>query len=66
MAYQCPRCGDPVQRAYSDSAQMAAGLVGALFYAAVWDLSSAEIVGRFRVVSSRPVYKSKWVCGLCS
>jgi len=34
MAYKCPRCGEPVQRGYSSSAQMTAGLVGALFYAA--------------------------------
>ena len=34
MAYKCPRCGEPVQRGYSGGAQMAAGLVGALFYAA--------------------------------
>ena len=34
MAYQCPRCGKPVQRGHSTSAQVAAGLVGALFYAA--------------------------------
>ena len=34
MAYKCPRCGDPVQRGNSNTAQMSAGLVGALFYAA--------------------------------
>lgn len=34
MAYQCPRCGGPVQRGYSAGAQMAAGLLGALFTAA--------------------------------
>jgi len=34
MAYKCPRCRNPVQRGYSDKAQMAAGLVGALFYSA--------------------------------
>lgn len=34
MAYTCPRCGAPVQRGTSSSAQIAAGLVGALFYAA--------------------------------
>jgi hypothetical protein len=34
MAYQCPRCGGNVQRGYSKKAQVAAGLVGALFYAA--------------------------------
>ncbi len=34
MAYECPRCGQPVQRGYSSSAQATAGLVGALFYAA--------------------------------
>ncbi len=31
MAYKCPRCGEPVQRGYSASAQLAGGLVGALF-----------------------------------
>ena len=30
MAYQCPRCGDPVSRNYSTTAQLAGGLVGAL------------------------------------
>ena len=34
MAYKCPRCGSDVSRGYSGSAQMTAGLVGALFYAA--------------------------------
>lgn len=34
MAYACPKCGGPVQRGYSGRAQMAAGLVGAAFYAA--------------------------------
>lgn len=34
MAYMCPRCGQAVSRAYSGGAQVAAGLVGALFYAA--------------------------------
>ncbi|MBT3200826.1 MAG: hypothetical protein HN350_13025 [Phycisphaerales bacterium] len=34
MAYKCPRCGEPVQRGHSRGAQMAGGLVGALFYAA--------------------------------
>ena len=34
MAYKCPRCGEPVHRGHSTGAQIAAGLVGALFYAA--------------------------------
>lgn len=34
MAYQCPRCGQPVRRGYSSTAQHVGGLVGALFYAA--------------------------------
>jgi hypothetical protein len=34
MAIACPRCGGPVSRAYSASAQMAGGLVAALFYGA--------------------------------
>jgi hypothetical protein len=34
MAHKCPRCGSPVQRGYSSSAQATAGLVGAMFYAA--------------------------------
>ena len=34
MAHQCPHCGGPVQRGYSAGAQHAAGLAGALFYAA--------------------------------
>ena len=35
MAYECPRCGQPVRRGYSRTAQHVAGLIGALFYAAV-------------------------------
>jgi hypothetical protein len=31
MAYQCPRCGNQVSRNYSTTAQLAGGLVGALF-----------------------------------
>jgi hypothetical protein len=34
MSYKCPKCGEPVSRGYSSSAQATAGLVGALFYAA--------------------------------
>jgi hypothetical protein len=34
MAHKCPRCGDPVQRGYSNTALVTAGLIGALFYAA--------------------------------
>ncbi len=34
MAYKCPRCGADVSRGYSGKAQIAAGLLGALFYAA--------------------------------
>jgi predicted RNA-binding Zn-ribbon protein involved in translation (DUF1610 family) len=34
MAYACPKCGAPVQRGSSATAQHAAGLVGALLYAA--------------------------------
>ena len=34
MAYNCPKCGKAVQRGYSGGAQAAAGLAGALFYAA--------------------------------
>ena len=34
MSYQCPRCEGDVSRGYSGSAQMTAGLAGALFYAA--------------------------------
>ena len=34
MAYHCPRCGQPVRRGYSSTAQHVAGLIGALFYAA--------------------------------
>jgi len=34
MAYQCPRCGQPVRRGYSTRAQHTARLIGALFYAA--------------------------------
>ena len=34
MDYKCPRCGEKVQRGYSGKAQISAGLIGALFYAA--------------------------------
>ncbi|MGA2586905.1 MAG: hypothetical protein ABSF88_07790 [Candidatus Aminicenantales bacterium] len=34
MAYKCPRCGEPVQRGRSTSGQLAAGVVGAMFFAA--------------------------------
>ena len=34
MAYQCPRCGGPVQRGASTTAHVAGGMVGALLYAA--------------------------------
>jgi len=34
VAYQCPRCGDPVSRKYSSTAQIAGGLVGGLLVAA--------------------------------
>lgn len=42
MAYQCPRCGEAVQRGYSSGAQQAAGLVGALFYAALGSFQCAK------------------------
>ena len=34
MAYQCPRCGGPVQRGSSSTAGVAGGAVGALLYSA--------------------------------
>lgn len=34
MAYQCPQCGEVVQRGSSTTAGAAGGLVGALLYAA--------------------------------
>src|SRR5262245_61279127 len=34
MAYQCPRCGQPVERGSSPAAGVAGGLVGALIFAA--------------------------------
>ena len=34
MAHKCPKCGGPVQRGCSSTAQIAAGIVGALFSAA--------------------------------
>ena len=34
MAHKCPRCGEPVDRGSSSSAQrVAAGLIGTMFYA---------------------------------
>lgn len=34
MAYQCPRCGGPVQRGSSTAARVAGGVVGMLVFAA--------------------------------
>ena len=34
MAYQCPRCGGPVQRGTSSAAGVAGGAMGALLYSA--------------------------------
>ena len=34
MAYQCPRCGGPVQRGSSTTAAIAGGALGSLLYAA--------------------------------
>jgi hypothetical protein len=42
MAYQCPRCGQPVRRAYSSTAQHATGLIGVLFYAAFGSFQCAK------------------------
>jgi hypothetical protein len=42
MAYKCPRCGGNVSRGYSGATQMAAGLVGALFYAAFGSFRCAK------------------------
>jgi hypothetical protein len=42
MATQCPRCGAPVSRSYSSTAQMTAGLVGALFYSAFGSLQCKQ------------------------
>ena len=42
MAYECPRCGQPVRRGYSATAQHAAGLIGALFYAAFGSFQCAK------------------------
>ena len=42
MAYKCPRCNQPVQRGYSSNAQVTAGLVGALLYAAFGDFQGAK------------------------
>lgn len=42
MAYECPRCGEPVRRGYSSTAQHAAGLIGALFYAAFGSFQCAK------------------------
>jgi hypothetical protein len=39
MAYKCPRCGEPVQRAHSTGAQIAGGVVGAMIYAAFGSFS---------------------------
>src|SRR6266702_2656576 len=42
MAYQCPRCGQPVRRGYTRTAQHTAGLIGALFYAAFGSFQCAK------------------------
>ena len=34
MAYECPRCGQPVKRGFSKSAHITGGVVGSILYAA--------------------------------
>lgn len=41
-AYPCPKCAGPTQRGYSSGAQQAAGLVGALLYAAFAPFTCAK------------------------
>lgn len=41
-AYPCPKCGGPTSRGYSSGAQQAAGLVGALIYAAFAPFTCAK------------------------
>jgi len=49
MAHSCPRCGQPVQRGYNAGTQLAAGLIGALFYAA---FGSFQCKGCGKIVQS--------------
>jgi hypothetical protein len=51
MAYQCPRCGGPVQRGASAAAGLAGGAVGALLYAAF---------GSFQCKSCGPIPRSEF------
>ena len=53
MAYKCPKCGDVVHRSYRSSAQVAAGLAGALFYMALVS-SNAKNVGRYYDMNFHP------------
>ncbi|MCI0358601.1 MAG: hypothetical protein L0211_08965 [Planctomycetaceae bacterium] len=51
MAYQCPRCGQNVERASSPGAAVAGGLVGALIYGAF---------GSFRCCQCGPIAKEEF------
>jgi len=62
MAYQCPRCGQPVRRGYSKTAQHTAGLIGALFYAAFGSFQCAKC-GAVQEVNSRRKSEPRWPTG---
>jgi predicted RNA-binding Zn-ribbon protein involved in translation (DUF1610 family) len=62
MAYKCPRCGEKVQRGHSTGAQAAAGLVGALFYAA-FGAFQCEKCGKIPRSEFSPEDQSKMTMG---
>ncbi len=62
MSYQCPRCGEPVQRGKSTGAQISGGLVGALFYAAFGSFQCA-ICGKIARREFPPEVRSKMLLG---
>ena len=65
MAYKCPQCGQPVKRGHSSKAQIGAGLVGVLFYAA---FGSFECEGCGKITRSEfpPEVRRKMAVGSIS
>lgn len=62
MGYTCPRCGEPVQRGYSSKAQIGAGLIGALFYAAFGSFVCKQC-GKIKRSEFPPEIRRKMVLG---
>ncbi len=62
MAYRCPRCEGPVQRGSSTGALWAAGIVGALFYAAFGSFE-CKSCGKLRKSEFSPEDRNKMLMG---